>query len=94
MDGFFPLNEGPEWDDIYVRGLLQLYGYDHDPAWYRLASKTAQRILRNAQGAGGLFLKTWSGSDRVPDASPGEIRTHGASVSVLAALGAAPAPTG
>ncbi len=92
MDGFLPLNEGPQWDAIYVRGLLSLYDSDHDPSWYRLASETAQRILRNAKGSDGLFLKTWSGSDRVPDASTGEIRTDAASVSVLAALAAAPAP--
>jgi Glycosyl hydrolase family 76 len=94
MDGFLPLNEGPQWDAIYLRGLLSLYGYDHDAVWYRIASETAQRILTNAKGSDGLFLKTWSGSARVPDASAGEIRTHAASVSVLAALAAAPPPAG
>jgi hypothetical protein len=94
MDGFLPLNEGPQWDAIYVRGLLSLYSYDHNHSWYHVATETAQRILRNAKGSDGLFLKAWNGSDRVPDASVGEIRTDAASVSVLAALAAAPAPTG
>jgi uncharacterized protein YyaL (SSP411 family) len=94
MDGFLPLNEGPQWDAIYIRGLLSLYAYDHNPSWYTVASETAQRILNNAQGPSGLFLKTWSGSANVPDAAAGEIRTDASSVSVLAALSAAPAPTG
>jgi hypothetical protein len=90
QDAFFPLDEGPQWDAIYVRGLLSLYAYDHDATWYRLASDTAERIIKNAKGSNGEYLKTWSGSDKVPGASTGEIRTHGASVSVLAALAAAP----
>jgi hypothetical protein len=89
MDGFFPLNEGPQWDAIYLRGLLALYGYDRDATWYRLATDTAQRILRTKDSQG-RYLKAWSGSTTVPGASSGEIRTHGAAVSVLAALAAAP----
>jgi hypothetical protein len=54
-----------------------------------VASDTAQRILRNAKDSNGLYLRAWNGSSRVPDASPGEIRTDGAAVSVLAALSAA-----
>jgi hypothetical protein len=92
QDAFFPLDEGPQWDAIYVRGLVTLYAQDHDPTWYRLAADTAQRILKNAKGADGKYLKTWGGADRVPGASPGEIRTHGASVSVLAALATVQAP--
>jgi Glycosyl hydrolase family 76 len=89
QDKFFPLSEGPQWDAIYVRGLLALYGYDHSRTWARLAEGTALRILKNARGAGGLFLKAWNGSSRVPGAPPGELRTHAASVSVFAALAAA-----
>ena len=90
MDSFLPLDNGPQWDAIYVRGLLSLYAYDHDSGWYHVAADTAQRILSNAKASNGLFLKTWSGSSTVPDAPPGELRTHAASVSVLAALAAAP----
>jgi uncharacterized protein YyaL (SSP411 family) len=88
-DAYFPLNEGPQWDAIYVRGLLELYGYDHDATWLRLVGRTAGRILKNAQEAGGLFLRTWSGSESVPGSEPGDLRTHAASVSVFAALAAA-----
>ncbi len=90
QDSYFPLNEGPQWDAIYVRGLLSLYSSDHDASWYRMASDTAARILKSAQGPGGLFTKTWDGSTKVPGAAPGEIRTDAASLSVFAALAAAP----
>jgi hypothetical protein len=89
QDSYFPLSEGPQWDAIYVRGLLSLYAHDHSRTWTRLAGGTAVRILRNARGAGGLFLKAWNGSARVPGAGPGELRTHAASISVFAALAAA-----
>ncbi|MBV8217062.1 MAG: hypothetical protein JO325_01250 [Solirubrobacterales bacterium] len=90
-DGYLPLNDGPEWDDIYVRGLLSLYGYDHDSRWYGVANQTAQRILAYAQSSSGLFLKAWNGSSSVPGSVPGMLRTDASSLSVLAALaGAAP----
>jgi hypothetical protein len=92
QDAYFPLSEGPQWDTIYVRGLLALYGYDHDPTWYRLISGTVQNILKNARGSGGLFTKTWDGSSNVPASVPGDIRTDGASLSAIAALGVARAP--
>jgi hypothetical protein len=88
QDDFFPLDEGPQWDAIYVRGLLALYGYDHAATWYRLASATAGRIVKKARLSNGEYLKTWTGSNRIPGAAPGMIRTHAASVSVLAGLSA------
>jgi Glycosyl hydrolase family 76 len=88
QDAMFPLDEGPQWDAIYVRGLLSLYAYDHDATWYRLATDTAARIIKNARGSNGEYLKTWNGSGQIPGASPGEIRTHASSVSVLADLSA------
>jgi hypothetical protein len=93
FDRYMPLNEGPEWDDIYVRGLLTLYGQDHKAVWYRLANRTAARILKNAPDSAGRFMKTWSGSTHVDGATPGMLRTHASSVSVLAALAVAPPPT-
>jgi hypothetical protein len=92
LDSYFPLNEGPQWDDIYVRALLSLYAHDHDASWYRLAAGTAQRILNNSQGASGLFLHAWDGSSTVPGADPGMIRTDGSALSVFAALASVPAP--
>ena len=86
QDSFLPLTEGPQWDATYVRGLLSLYTYDHDPQWYRDATDTATRILNNASDSNGLFLKGWDGSTSINDAVPGMLRTHAWSVSVLAAL--------
>lgn len=88
QDAYVPLNEGPQWDAIYVRALLSLYGYDHDAAWLSVASDTASRIIASARLSNGEYLKTWSGASQVPGAAAGEIRTHAASVSVLAALAA------
>jgi hypothetical protein len=88
-DSYFPLNEGPQYDDIYIRGLLSLYSEDHDSRWYRLAVNTAHRILRNAVNGQGLFLKSWNGATNVANADPGMLRTHTGSVSVLAAVAAA-----
>jgi hypothetical protein len=93
FDRYMPLNEGPQWDDIYVRGLLTLYGEDHKAVWYRLADRTAARILKNAPDSNGLFMKAWNGSSHIPGAEPGMLRTHASSVSVLAALAAVPPPS-
>jgi hypothetical protein len=93
-DPFVPLNEGPQWDDIYVRDLLMLYSYDRNPRWYKIAAATARRILRNAADGSGRFLKAWNGSSRIDEAVPGMLRTHASSVSVLAALAASSPPAG
>lgn len=92
QDRFFPLSEGPQWDDIYLRGLLSLYSYDHSGTWYRLVTGTASRIVKVARLSNGEYLKSWTGSGHVPGSSQGMLRTHAASVSVLADLSAVPAP--
>jgi hypothetical protein len=86
QDAFLPLNEGPQWDATYVRGLLTLYSHDHNPEWYRAATGTAARIIKNARESNGLYLKGWDGSTHILDAVPGMLRTHAWSVSVFAAL--------
>jgi hypothetical protein len=86
QDAFLPLSEGPQWDATYVRGLLTLYSYDHNPEWYRAATSTAARIIKNARESNGLYLKGWDGSTHILDAVPGMLRTHAWSVSVFAAL--------
>jgi hypothetical protein len=91
-DAFLPLNEGPQWDAIYVRGLLTLYRHDHQPLWYELAADTAVRILLYARAPDGLFLRAWNGDSPVPGARPQDIQTDAASISVLAALAASTPP--
>jgi hypothetical protein len=91
-DRYFPLNNGPQYDDYYIRGLLSLYSEDHENRWFSLATITANRILKNAVNSKGLFLKAWNGSTHIAKANPGMLRTHAGSVSVLAAVAAAPPP--
>lgn len=90
FDRFIPLNEGPQWDAIYLRGLLELYNWDHNSRWYAAAAATAKRIDRRATDGSGRFLRAWNGSKHVDNADPGMLRTHAASVSVLAALAGSP----
>jgi uncharacterized protein YyaL (SSP411 family) len=91
-DRYFPLNEGPQYDDYYIRGLLSLYRQDQTASWFKLATDTADRILRKAKDGQGRFLNAWNGSTHIANAVPGLLRTHTGSVSVLAAVAAAPAP--
>ncbi|MFL5824294.1 MAG: glycoside hydrolase family 76 protein [Solirubrobacteraceae bacterium] len=93
FDRYMPLNDGPQYDAIYVRGLLSLYSLDHNRTWYKVAATAARRFLKNSADSAGRFLKNWNGSTRVPGADPGMLRTHAASVSVLAALAATPPPS-
>lgn len=87
VDAIVPLNDNPQTDAIYVRGLLDLYRHDHNHWWYDTAVNTATRILQNAQDRNGLFLRAWNGARRIWDTpEPGLLRTHAASVSVLAML--------
>jgi hypothetical protein len=88
LHAYVPLNEGPQWDAIYVRDLLSLYSVDRRAGWYRVATGTAKRILLHARTRRGLFLRAWNGSRHIRDAGPGLLRTHAASVSVFAALAA------
>jgi hypothetical protein len=93
-DRYFPLNEGPQYDDYYLRGLLSLYSTDPKANWvWKLATDSAGRILRRAVDGQGRYLKGWNGSTRIANAVPGLLRTHTGSVSVLAAIAAAQPPT-
>ena len=100
-DAYFPLNNGPQWDAIYVRGIISFYDYAYqnklDPRLqarlYQAVTKTADQIASHARTSGGLFLKTWTGSTRIPDGGPNMLRTHASSVSVFAALATAPPPS-
>jgi hypothetical protein len=93
VDSHLSMDEGPQWDDIYVRGLLSLYGYSHSPNWYQVASYQAWRILHYAQSAPGMFMRSWDGSTSIEGTPAGSLRVEASSLSVLAAL-AATAPPG
>jgi hypothetical protein len=86
VDAIVPLNDNPQTDAVYIRGLLDLYQHDHNHLWYATATDSAARILHNSRGRHGLFLRGWNGARTIRDSKPGMLRTHAASVSVFAAL--------
>jgi hypothetical protein len=89
------LNHGPQYDAIYLRWMLELSRRDGDSRWYALAYRNAKRLLGDGRDSRGLFLRAWDGGSITKHgARPGMIQTHGAGVSVLAWLAAAPLPGG
>lgn len=90
VDHIVPLNDNPQTDAVYVRGLLDLYRQDHNHLWYDTAVNSATRILRNSRGRRGLFLRSWNGARTILGSEPGMLRTHAASVSVFAMLALLP----
>jgi uncharacterized protein YyaL (SSP411 family) len=66
----FPIdaNWSPETDVVYLRWLLDLYSHDHNPRWYAVVYRNAQRALTNARDDQGLWLRKWDGSPSVPGA--------------------------
>jgi glycosyl hydrolase family 76 len=83
---FPPLDQGPQYDTIFLRDLLVLYGYDHNPRWYRFVAANAQRVLDNTRNAAGRYLFNWNGSNSIAYGSPGLLRTEAANIDVFAAL--------
>ncbi|GAC1318757.1 MAG: hypothetical protein NVS2B9_04480 [Myxococcales bacterium] len=84
---------GPQYDAIYVRSMLTLYGIDHDQRWYRIATKAASRALQNSRDVAGVFSRTWDGGSPVAHRIPPDmLQTHAATVSVFAWLAATPGP--
>jgi hypothetical protein len=90
----FPtLTMGPQYDAMYVRAMLELYRFDHNPRWYQIAAAAADRALANARDSNGLFLLTWDGRPTQSIGTPpGMLQTHAATTSVLAWLAATPSP--
>jgi glycosyl hydrolase family 76 len=86
VDHIVPLNDNPQTDAVYVRGLLDLYQHDHNHLWYDTAVNSATRILHNSRGRRGLFLRAWNGARTILGSQPGMLRTHAASVSVFSML--------
>lgn len=90
----FPkLDMGPQYDAMYIRSMLELYRFDHNPRWYRIATTAADRALANARDSSGLFMLTWDGKPTRTIRTPaGMLQTHAATTSVLAWLAATPPP--
>jgi DUF1680 family protein len=92
----FPkLTMGPQYDAMYVRAMLELYRFDRDPRWYRLAAAATDTAMAEARAANGLYLLTWDGK---PTSSigtpPGKLQTHAATASVIAWMAATAPPPG
>ena len=92
VDHIVPLNDNPQTDAVYIRGLLDLYQHDHNHLWYDTAVNSAARILRNSRGRRGLFLRAWDGARIILGSEPGMLRTQAASVGVFAMLALVPPP--
>ena len=86
----FPLGYhwATETDAIYYRWLLTLYEVNHNPRWYRLAQRWANRALANSRDSRGLYTKRWDGSY----ADARRLLTPGGTLMLLAAVAAAPHP--
>jgi hypothetical protein len=87
-----PFTDGPQYDSILIRGLLNLYAVDHQPRWYRFAAELAALIVKNARTSSGVYLRGWDGA-AVPSALPGMLRTDAGSISVFADLATVNPPT-
>jgi uncharacterized protein YyaL (SSP411 family) len=90
----FPtLTMGPQYDSMYIRALLELYRYDGNARWYRIAETEVRRAMSNAREPNGLYLRTWSGgSPRAIGTRLNLLQTHAATTSAIAWLAAAQPP--
>lgn len=89
------LDYGPQFDTIYLRSALYLYGRNHDQRWYDLATTNAQRVLSNAKTGSDLYLTAWDGGSITRhQAAPNMVQTQGAALELFAWLAATPPPPG
>ena len=90
---FRALSMGPQFDVIYLRALLYTYADTHDARLYEVAQANAEEALGHAGDHSGLYLRAWDGSSMAShQASAKMLRTHAATVSLLAALAATRPP--
>ncbi len=78
----FPVDAdwAPETDSIYLRWMLDLYEQDHNPRWYALVYRNAQRAVASARDDQGLWSLRWDGTWT----KPGMLRTQAGTLSLLA----------
>jgi uncharacterized protein YyaL (SSP411 family) len=87
------LHWAPQYDAVYLYGLLALYKVDRNRTWYALAYHNALRALASARDADGLFLRGWAGETlQLDDIRPNQLGSHGATLSVFSWLAAAQPP--
>jgi len=84
------LNQGPQYDVIYLRVMLEYGKATGETRWRALASHEAERALVNARTGNNVYLRAWDGSDMSRhQAAPGMLRTDAATVELFAALAGA-----
>jgi uncharacterized protein YyaL (SSP411 family) len=87
---FQVLQQGPQYDAIYLRSVVQIYRMDHNPRWYAIVARAADEALAHAANARGLYLKLWDGRPITTIGAPADkLQTHAATTSVFAWLAAA-----
>ena len=88
----FPeLRMGPQYDNVYLHDMLELYAMDGNQQWYRIAKENAERAYTDARDSNGLYLKTWTGrSSETVGSPPGSLQLQAATVNVFAWLAAIP----
>jgi hypothetical protein len=84
---------GPQYDQVFIRDMLEYGTRTGDVTWYRLAKRNAKRALRRSRVKGGLNLRTWDG-DRGASAGvrKGSLQLHSATTSIFAWMAATPSP--
>ena len=79
---FRVVRQGPPFDAMYVRFLVDALQIVHDRRFVDVARRNALRALDRARDADGLYIHDWDGGSR--GARPGALQTHAATLEALA----------
>jgi glycosyl hydrolase family 76 len=92
-----PLQDGPQYDGILMRGFVTLYAQDHNVRWYDFLASVATIVIE-ARTAPGVYLKPWGGDNKfgggseIPSAVPNMLRSDASSVMFFADMATVKAP--
>jgi hypothetical protein len=92
-----PLQDGPQYDSIMMRGFVTLYAQDHNSRWYDFLASVATIVLE-ARTAPGVYLLPWGGvnkfgsGSRIPSAVPNMLRSDASSLAFFADMATIKAP--
>ena len=87
-----PFADGPQYDSVLIRGLLELYSENHDARLYDFAVKLSGLITKHAQTSPNVYLRGWDGR-AVPNTPHGSLRSDAGSIGVFADLATVKAPS-
>jgi hypothetical protein len=84
---------GPQFDQVFIRDMLEYATRTGDVTWYRLAKRNAKRALHRSRVKGGLNLRTWDGNAGASaGVRKGSLQLHSATTSIFAWMAATPSP--